>query len=214
MVQNPFIFSEGKEELVGREEVLEELFGKVMKQEAPLIFFIGRIGSGRTFFIKKLKQKIESETDKEIEALTLTSRAIKDLEEVPEKSEKGLVYVLDMFERMRDLDRDMQSKVIDSVDRKNEAGIGFILLITPPTLDFLENEYRAFFEKAKKVKLRSLTFKEARDLIKLRLDRIDENFPEIFSKRELRKIWREGKGNPRTILLTCASLFEKKVNEA
>lgn len=214
MVENPFIFSDKKEELVGREEILEELFDKTLERKNPLVFFVGKIGSGRTFFIKKLKQKINKETDRELEVLTLTSRAIKDLEEIPKNSKGGLIYAIDMFERVKDLDRETQSKVIDLVDERNETGIGFILLITPPTLKFLEQDYRAFFEESKKVKLRRLTFKETKKLVNLRLDRIDKNFPDIFSKKELKKIWKQGEGNPRTILLTCATLFEKKVNEA
>lgn len=212
MVENPFVFSEGSEKLVGRQGVFEELFQKTKSEKSPFIFFVGRIGSGRTFFIKKLKDKLEKETEIDFDALTFTSRALKDIENLPDEPSEGkVVYAIDMFERVSVLEEDEQEEAMELIKNKNGSGIGFILLITPRVVEHLKKSYSEFIEKGEIVKLGKLTLKEARELVKLKLDKIDESFPDIFSRKDFKRIWKESGGNARTLLLTCASLFEEKV---
>lgn len=215
MVKNPFIFSKEEEETVGRKDVLEKLNKKLREEKAPLVFFSGKVGSGRTFFINKLRDKLAEEPGIDLEALTLTSRAIKDLEQIPKKEREGeVIFAIDMFERTKDLDEEAQEEVIELIKKRHEAGIGLILIVTPKMIEFLGENYSTFHNRGGVIKLRSLNLEEAKKLIKLRLDRVDRNFPDIFSKKEFKKIWKEADGNPRTILMTCASLFEKKVESS
>lgn len=212
MVKNPFILPEKSEEIIGRKEVFNRLFEEIRDRDAPLVFFVGRIGSGRTFFIQKLERKVDKELDIDFEVLTLTSKALEDLEDIPKKERaQEVVFTLDMFERVMDLDEETREGTMETIKKRNKAGIGLILVITPKTFNSLIKNYKDLVDRGKAIKLRSLNLEEAKKLIRLRLDRVDKNFPDMFSEEEFERIWKQSKGNPRTILLTCASLFKERV---
>ncbi len=138
---------------------------------------------------------------------------INELEKIqvdkPSKSKK--IVSIDKFELSDVLSDTKLIKLINILLAKSKSGVGFIISCTPQTIVRLFSLSDKLRQYSKVFNVPKLTFNQAKQLIIIRLNNIRKqksNSLSPFNEHQIKDIWKTSNGNPRMILLLCASLYE------
>lgn len=212
---NPFlrIVPDKNEKLIDKEKVSQELETKTMKalKGGTLILLSADYGMGKSIitnnFLKKVDKKII------VIELGLTSFINDDIRNLPSEKKKDILVVIDRFDLIDGMRDEDKNKLMSLIVERNNKGLTFLILCTPNTLDNIFKLNHEFEKRSDIVTVTSMKFEDARDLIVSRLNKVRNKSSSIdpFSENEIKEIWRKSKGNPRMILLLCATLYDRKM---
>jgi len=220
-ITNPFLYitPRDKESLVGRTGFLEIIEKKILESldKSAVIAVNGEVGIGKTMFIEKVISKLESRKDIKVFKLDFNLNTLNDLRSIPTEKElqKQILIVIDRFELILSLTKEIQQKVLEVLANLCEAKVTIILATTTGLISKIfeiNHNVKKFFNV---LNVPYMNFEEVKKLVVSRLNEVRKEKSdkiEPFLKEELDMIYKNSKGNPRMVLMLCASLYEKKVS--
>jgi len=218
MVENPFlsIIPRKDEKLIGIKEDVDEIIKKLSDFEKGKILFIsGEYGSGKSLVVRELEKRLEGKFEK-FKFLTNTE-LIHNLRNIPtEKSiEKEILVFIDRMDLLDVMKETDIKKILELISELSRMGVSFVISVTPKVLDmiFKNSDLK---EKSIVYEMKPFTLEQTKEFILNRLNeaRIEKsNDLSPFSEKEVEMIWKKSKGNPRMILLLCATLYDAKMQK-
>lgn len=218
---NPFVSivpSENEKFYGNREEFFKTIIDSIetnsMVDDNRFIVLTGGYGSGKTFFLEKIKNKVEK--NKMLSHILYFSPAL--YEQLKEdidlsKAKKDVLLIVDRFEFAEYLKDEYVKKVIKLMfEMLNRQKVIFLISSISNSWKKLVRRYPEL--KASDVyEVPGLSFEEAMDLVRSRLTKAKVKGLGPFAKDEIKKIWKDSGGNPRMILLLCAEIYEDKMKK-
>jgi type II secretory pathway predicted ATPase ExeA len=216
-MRNPFynIVPRYKESMVGGKATMSRLENelKTVKEKGKILILVGEHGSGRSLIVQNFKDVLRRKRMKIYEK----DFSLRLLEEIrahgTAKKRKSIFCIIDKFDYYCGLDLPILKKIIKLMIEVNDLGVNFLLVMTPDTLDELSKLNGSFKARTRITNIPPLNFEQAKKMILNRLNEVrrkKNNSLEPFTEEEMRHIWKKARGNPRMILLICASLFDAK----
>ena len=120
---------------------------------------------------------------------------------------------MDLIEVMDDL---KVKKIIELILIATKTTVSFVISITPDQLDRMFSIESELKEAAIVHKMKPLSYNQTKDFILVRLNEARKEKSEKldpFNEKEVKNIWHKSKGNPRMILLLCATIYDAKINQ-
>lgn len=213
--ENPFlhIIPREGEKAVGLEvDKIKKLLRSVVKENA-IIVISGEYGSGKSLVVYAISKSLPKKIIKHNFVFGID--LLGELKGIPiETVEKGKIVVfIDKFDLIEAFNDVKALELLDIISELTRAGVSFVIPTSAETysrLSELSDEFRGI---ATVYHVPALTLEETKTLVIERLNEVrkksDRLFP--FSEREIHKIWKTSHGNPRMILMICASLYEIKM---
>ncbi|MBN1924039.1 MAG: hypothetical protein JW791_04755 [Nanoarchaeota archaeon] len=218
-VNNPFLFitPRDKDLLVGRQSFLDQVKTTVMKSldSQAIITINGDFGIGKTLFVEKAVSDLEKRKDIKLFKWDFNLNTLNDLRTLPNEKElkKQIVVTIDRFELILSLSNILQNKILKIMTDLVKSKITLIITTSDDLLKKIKNiepKIKSFF---KVLNVPPMNFEETKRLIVSRLNesrKKKSDSIEPFTNDEVKQIYKNSKGNPRMVLLLCASLFEDK----
>lgn len=219
-LNNPFLYitPRSKEELVGRKEFLDNIEKKIMESldKHAIIAVNGPVGIGKTLFIENVISKLEPRKDIKIFKLDFSLNTLNDLRSIPNEKEinKQIIILIDRFELILSLTKEIQLKVLEVMAKLCEAEITIILATTTDLIQKVADINPVVKKYFNILNVPAMKYEEVKKLIISRLNEVRKtasNNLAPFSEDDISKIYKNSKGNPRMALMLCASLYEKKL---
>ncbi|MDD5417880.1 MAG: DUF2791 family P-loop domain-containing protein [Candidatus Nanoarchaeia archaeon] len=180
--------------------------------ENKLVVLMGGYGSGKTFFLEKLK---EHASKKKILSYifyftpALYSQLKDDI--VFPKSKTDIIVIIDRFEFSEYMKEDYVKKVLNLLDEmRSKKNVVFVISTVEDNWKKLVKKYKSL-KNSEVYKVPGLIFSEAVELVKSRLKKVSKRGLYPFTKQDIKKIWDESNGNPRMMLMLCYEIFEQKI---
>lgn len=216
-MRNPFynIMPRYKENMVGGKATMSRLENelKTVREKGKILILVGEHGSGRSLIIQKFKDVLRRKRMKIYEK-DFSLRLLEELRtHGTAKKRKSIFCIIDKFDYYCGLDLPILKKIINLMVDVNDLGVNFLLVMTPNTLNELSKLNGRFKARTRITNIPPLNFEQAKKMVLNRLNEVrrkKDNSLEPFTEEEIRHIWKKAKGNPRMILLICASLFDAK----
>ena len=220
IIDNPFLYVVPRDNdvIYGRKNFLEKVKKTVLESldKQAIITINGEYGIGKTLFIERVVNELKKRKRIKLYYFDFNLNTLNDLRDLPteEAIKKQIVVVIDRFELILSLSDIIQKKILQLMVDLCKAKITFIIASSDDLLKRLKNinpEIKRYF---KVLNVPKMSYEEARKLIVSRLNEIRPNKSdslEPFTEDEIKHIYKKAKGNPRLILLLCASLLEKKL---
>lgn len=216
---NPFLIIVPDEygKLIDREEVIIDLEKKTMNalDGGTLILFSAGYGMGKSIIKEKLKKKLKRKV-KVIE-FNFTNFIADDIRNLPFEKKKDILVIIERFDLIEGMSKNNKNKILNLIIERNNKGLTFLLLCTPDVVKKLFDLNDNFEKRSEIVTVSEMTFEEARQMVVSRLNtmrKAKSGSIEPFTEFEMTEIWKKSKGNPRMILLLCASLYDRKMVRA
>ncbi len=212
---NPFltIVPEEKDSLIDREQVLKDLEQKTIEslKGGTLIILSAGYGMGKSIVKDHFKEKIKKKV--RIIELNFTNQIADDIRNLPSEDKRDILVVIERFDLIDVMDAENKRKVTDLIIERNNKGLTFLILCIPEVVNRLFNMNGEFEKRSQIITLSAMTFEEAREMVISRLNtaRKKSDSLEPLTEHELKEIWKKSRGNPRMILLLCATLYDKKM---
>lgn len=219
IVRNPFLYitPRNKDLLIGRIEFLKKVEKTVLSSlDKPVIVAVnGEFGIGKTLFIEKAIKKLEKKKSIKLYDFDFNLNTLNDLRNIPteKKLKKQIVIVVDRFELILSLTPEIQKKILKIMGELSKAKVTIIIATSSSLIKKVINLDSSIKRYFKILNVPALNFDETKELI---LSRLNESRPkksnklEPFTNKEVKMIHKQAKGNPRLVLLLCATLFEEK----
>lgn len=210
MMENPFmsIIPREEEKAVGvNKQQIKELLNK-NKGKWTVFIVSGEYGSGKSLVISEIEKQIKGA---KIEKIIYSREMGSGIRALREK--KKIVVEIDKFELSETTKDETLRVLLDTVANVSEGGVTFIISVTPKTLSRLFSLSQKFKNTSIVYNMPPLSYEEAREMVVSRLNEVrnkDSASIEPFTDAELKEIWRKSNGNPRLILLLCATMFDLK----
>lgn len=215
-MKNPFIHitPRQKEEIVGAKNVLRDLnkgLNDVISRNR-ILMLTGKPGSGRSLMTREFIRLIKKRKGLHIKEFSLSNRLAHELKMCSTKKCKD-VYIITEFEYYAGMDKNLLKRLINTIANLSKKGVKFFLSTTSESVADLLSLDDEFKRKARIITIPPLTLPEAKKLIILRLNEVRKKSNSLspFSEKEVTYIWKKSRGNPRMILMICASLFDAKM---
>jgi hypothetical protein len=213
---NPFlrIVPDKNEKIIDREKVSKELVEKTLKalKGGTLILLSADYGMGKSIitnhFIKSLKKDIK------IIEMGFSNFIADDIRNLPSETKNEILVIIDRFDLIDGMRNDDKNKVVNLILERGNKGLTFIVLCTPDVLNKIFGINPEFKKKGDIISIPSMTYEEAKELVISRLNetrRQKSQSLDPFTETEIKEIWKKSKGNPRMILLLCATLYDRKM---
>ncbi len=216
---NPFLFitPRDKEKIIGKKDFLKDLKTTVKKslktKKSEIILLQGDVGSGKTLFIKKLVKEFDKS---KIKKMSFNMNTLNDLRKIFTKKDKKKMVIIDKMDIINHLPKELQKKIINLIIEFTELGINFLIAVDKKTKSLIKDLNNKFKKYLIVKKIPKLEYADAEDLVISRLNeertKKSESI-EPFTQEELKKLFEKSKGNPRMLLMLCASLYEQKLSD-
>ncbi|VVB76132.1 ATPase domain predominantly from Archaea [Candidatus Tiddalikarchaeum anstoanum] len=218
-VNNPFLFitPRNSDVLVGRHSFLETLEKKVLESldTHAIIAVNGPFGIGKSQFIYKIIEDLKTRKNIKIFNFDFNLNTLNDLRSVPHEKDlkKQIIIVIDRFELIESLTKEIQHKVLNVMAELCDAKDTFILETSSDLIKKVadvEPNVKKYFNI---INVPQMNYDEVKKLIYTRLNEVRKDKSESinpFTEEEVKMIHKQSKGNPRMVLMLCASLYEKK----
>ena len=210
---NPFldIVHTGDEKVIMDQKALKKIksLSKELVKNRPVIFIVGEFGSGKTLVEKEIEKGIPKKFEKK--KLIFSVDLANELKAIPAKRKKELIVFIDKFELSNVLSDEKLKKLLNLIHKTSLAGVGYIITCTPSTIARVFSLSDKLKSYSKVFNVPPLTLEQTKKLIIERLNKVrrkKSNSLEPFTMKHVKNIWQASKGNPRMILLLCASLYE------
>ncbi len=219
-IENPFLFIVPRKEdkIYGRKEFLEKVKKTVLDSlnDQVIVTINGEYGIGKTLFIERVVEGLKKRKSIKVFYFDFNLNTLNDLRNLPTEKElkKQIVVVIDRFELILSLSDILQKKILEMMVELCEAKITFIIATTDDLLKKIKSIEPRIKRYFKVLDVPKMSFEEAKELIVSRLNEIrprKSDSLEPFTLKEVKHIYKVAKGNPRMILLLCASLLEEKI---
>lgn len=185
-------------------------------EKGKILFISGEYGSGKSLILKKLEKAIPKKVEKK--EFIANIDLMNDLKGLPmeEAMHKKLVVYIDRMDLIEVMKKKQVDRIVEMIIVGSEASVGFIISITPRVLNNLFKRYPDLKNKSSVYEMKPLSLKQTKELVLSRLNesrkKKSKKF-EPFTKEEIEYVWKKSKGNPRMILLICATLYDAKMQE-
>lgn len=217
---NPFlrIVPTENEKFYGeRERLFVEIVDGIKKSfdGKEVVLLNGEYGLGKSFFIKKLEEKLSKKGEFTIQSLDFTANLMSDLNSIEEqKKKRNLFIIIDKFDLFTFIKDELAERIINKILKLAKDGILFMLACTPSSLKRLYKNYPELKKRAQVFEVPRLNYNETKELILSRLNSIRKVMSDSlnpFTDSEVKKIWKEAEGNPKLILMLCSNIYEQKM---
>ena len=220
-VQNPFLYitPRDKDFLVGRSNFLDKVKKVVMDSldENAIVSINGEFGIGKTLFVRKVIEDLE-EKKKSVKVFhyDFNFNTLNDLRNLPseKKAKKEIIVVIDRFELILSLSNLLQRKILKVMSDLCKAKITLLITSTDDLLKKIKNIDEGVKKYFRVLDVPPMTYEETEKLVISRLNEVRTKNKESihpFTENEIKAMYKNAKGNPRMLLMLCASLFEEKL---
>ncbi|MCD6576070.1 MAG: hypothetical protein J7K73_02845 [Nanoarchaeota archaeon] len=215
VVGNPFldIMHKGDEKVIMDKKALQKIksLSKELAKNHIILFIAGDYGSGKSLVEKEIEKNIPRSFKKR--KLIFSSDLIHELGKIPAEEilKKKLIVFIDKFELSDAISDEKLKKILDLILNTSKSGVAYVISCTPNTIARLFSISDELRKYSKVYNVPALTFEQAKKLIIIRLNKVRKkktNSISPFTESQLKNIWKASNGNPRMILLLCASLYE------
>jgi type II secretory pathway predicted ATPase ExeA len=210
-MDNPFnVVVPRKGELMINEEFLKQVSSKIKERIAARKFIVleGDYGAGKSLYLKRLYDRLK--TRKEL--IEFTDVIINVLEgKVPVKNK---TLFIKNFDLLLGLNKEQIFRLTNAIIHLLGKGVIILIACRKDTLKKLYDVNALMRSKTQKIRIPQLSYDESRELVTNRLNEArKEKNKEIspFKDKELRRIWRKSRGNPRLLLLLLKPLYERRM---
>ena len=207
---NPFssISPRKEETLLGIDESKLKDLAKQLTEGNIILIISGGSGSGKSL----VEMKIEDEIPKKIKTIKLvcTPKLPEELNAL--KLKDKTVVVIEKFHMVLALGEQTIRHILDTIGEMLNLKTSFLITATPElaaAMPHISNKIR----NVRMFEIPPLSFEDANKLVASRLNKIrakPSHDITPFTEHELMHIWKTSRGNPKLILLLCASLYETK----
>jgi len=213
-MENPFlpIVADKDQKLIGKKLEDSKNLIKEIKNQKRLIIILGEYGSGKSLFVDAIKDTFSKQF--KVTELVCYLDILDQLNKIAETKGKKSLIIIDKLELC--IDNEIFKQLVEKIKELFSKGNYIILTSTPETKKDIEKAFGDINEKILYL-VPNLDFEETKELVINRLNSIQKNkairslYP--FTEKEIKEIWSKSKGNPRLILMLCASLYESKHKE-
>ena len=214
-IYNPFleISHRGDEKVIMDAQSIKKIktLSKELTKSNIILFIVGEPGSGKTLSEKEIEKNIPKRFEKK--KLIFSLNLINELKSIPaEKTlKKKIIIFVDKFELSDVIKDEKLKKILNLIINTSKTGVGYVITCTPATLARLFGLSDKLKIYSKVYSVPALSLEQAKKLITSRLNIIRKkkmNSIAPFTASQIKNIWKTSKGNPRMILLLCASLYE------
>lgn len=213
---NPFmnITPRDNESMIGRKAFYEYIKSGTEKalNGEKIIIISGDYGSGKTIIIDRLIRLLEKNKIEVIE-LSVTKNILNDLRDLPMEKDKDIFVIIDRFDLTEGFEKKDLTKLLDFIEELAVQGLTFLIKTTQSALKRARPLSNNFTSRLLVHHLPMLDYTFARQMVIDRLNesrKIQNDLLEPFTDEELRTIWKKASGNPRMVLMLCASLYDQK----
>jgi len=212
---NPFleISHRGDEKVIMNTQSTKKIknLSKELTKNNIILFIVGEPGSGKTLSEKEIEKSLPKRLEKK--KIIFSSDLINELKYLSSKKtlKKKTIMFIDKFELSDIIKDEKLKKIINLIINTSKIGIGYVITCTPSTLVRLFSLSDKIKSYSKVYSVPALSLEQAKKLIISRLNIIRKkkiNSVDPFTTSQIKNIWKTSKGNPRMILLLCASLYE------
>lgn len=207
---NPFLEISPKREevLFGIDITKVKDYAKLLAGGNVLVIVSGGIGSGKSVVEMKIEKELPSTVNKY--KLVCSPGLSNDLKAFKPKNKN--VIIIEKFHMILALGEKKIKEVLDTIGDMISPETSFLITSTPElaaSIMHLSHKIRnvSVFD------IQPLSLENTRKLIALKLNKKNTADLSPFTEKEVKHIWETSKGNPKMILLLCASLYEAKRNE-
>jgi type II secretory pathway predicted ATPase ExeA len=213
--ENPFldIVHKGDEKVILNESSKKKIssLSKELAKKHNIIFVVGEFGSGKSLIVSQIEKSLPKKFEKV--KLVFSMELINELRSFPSDKivKKKLVVFIDRFELSDAIDDKKLKRMLKVIYDTSMAGVGYVITCTPATIARIFSLFDEIKSRSKVYNVPPLTLEQTKKLIIERLNKVRKkksNSIEPFTTSQIKHIWGASKGNPRMILLLCASLYE------
>ncbi len=216
VIDNPFIVitSTGEEEVVDRvEESIDlQLYINEVINNGGIILINGDPGVGKSTIINFVLRDIKKRDDIKVIKDSFTPSVLSKIKSLSKETGKKLLVILDDFNNIELIDKDQRDGIIRLLNELGSIGIGIIVVNNTKN-----NKTQKLINKIKTkfyiINVRGMKDEDIKKIIINRLNLIRKtksNSLSPFTEEEIDKIIKEARGNPRIVLLICATLYDTK----
>ena len=216
VIDNPFIVitSTGEEEVVDRvEESIDlQLYINEVINNGGIILINGDPGVGKSTIINFVLRDIKKRDDIKVNKDSFTPSVLSKIKSLSKETGKKLLVILDDFNNIELIDKDQRDGIIRLLNELGSIGIGIIVVNNTKN-----NKTQKLINKIKTkfyiINVRGMKDEDIKKIIINRLNLIRKtksNSLSPFTEEEIDKIIKEARGNPRIVLLICATLYDTK----
>ena len=200
---NPFLAIAPKKEhkLIGLDKKKVRDFAKQLAKGGSIVVISGSHGSGKS----AVSLKIEKELPKMIKKIKLVCSPSLAEELKGLKAKRRNVVFIEKFSMCLALGESTLRNILDMVGSMLDKGVSFVVTSTPEltaTMPFLSDKLKHMLV----FDIPSMSLEDAKQFIASRLG----GGLGPFTENEILQIWKTSNGNPKMMLLLCASLYEAK----
>lgn len=212
---NPFmdIIPRKNEEMFGRKAFYEDLKAgaeKALNGEKILVIE-GGYGVGKSIIVEKLEKLLEK-NHVDVINLNVAGDILDQVRRLPLEKKRDIFVVVDKFDLVESFKDKKIDKLLDLVEELSGKGLTFLIMTTKNGLEKSRKVSNDFASKLLVFHLPMLDYQHAKEMIIERLKNTGNKANSIapFTDEELREIWKKSRGNPRMMLMLCASFYEQK----
>lgn len=214
--ENPFmsIIPREQDNVFGRSAFFSDL--KSGTEQAingeKILVIEGDPGTGKSAIMKKLQNLLEKNKIK-VFMLDFAGDVLNEVRSLPVEKGKEIFVMIDRFELIDSMKEYEAKKLLELIIEFSEQGLTFLLATTDEGLKTAKKLSNEFSGRTIAYHLPMLDYKHAKKMVVDRLNSVREKESEStapFTDDELRQIWKKSGGNPRMMLMLCASLYEQK----
>jgi len=207
--KNPFFSIEPrKEHIFGIDLKKLKDYAKRLAKGGTLVIISGEHGAGKS----AVSMKLESELPKSIKKIKLlcSLNLKKELKSLKAKK-KTVVFIEKFFICLSLKENDIRTIVNDVADMIH-SGLSFVITAPPPlaaSIPYMSNRLNNVLV----FDIPPLSLGDTKKMVSLRLNEVRRKKSdkiEPFTENEILQVWRNANGNPKMILLLCASLYDAK----
>jgi len=208
--RNPFlsIIPEKQEPLFGIDNPKIKDYAKKLSEGNSIVIISGEAGSGKSALVFKLEKQLPKKI-KKIKTIC-SPRLSKELKEIKTKG-KTVIFIEKLHVCMSLNEAELKN-TIDTIGNMLSKNMSFVLTATPTlaaTIPYLSNKLKNILV----FDIPPLSLGDAKKLVVSRLNKIRKKRSDSispFTENEIMQVWRKSNGNPKMVLLLCASLYGAK----
>jgi hypothetical protein len=211
IMKNPFeLVVPRTDELMVDEKELKEASEKIKEKidNKKLIVIEGDYGSGKSLYLKRLYERLK--TKKQL--FSFNEAIVVALEtKVPVKKKTLFIKSFDLMQGLSD---DRLFRLTNAMLELLKKDMMILITCRSDTLKKLYKINPLLRSRTNRIRIPKMTYEDARKLVINRLNEARKEKQDSlspFSDKELKKVWRKSKGNPRLLLLLLRPLYEQRM---
>lgn len=215
-LDNPFIAitSTGEEEIVDRiEESIDlQLYINEVINNGGIILINGDAGIGKTTIINAVLKDIMKKQDIKVIKDSFTPSILSKIKNLSKDPNNRLLIILDDFNNIDMINKSQQERIINLLNELANNGIG-IIIVNNTKIKSRQKLINQIKSKFYILNVKGMSSEDIKKIIINRLNlvrKIKNDSLSPFTEEEIEKIIKRANGNPRVVLLICATLYDTK----